>query len=251
VVNLHHFVLDGAIWKLRDGRVARVLLRAPDPVGAGAAPAPARHRTWMRALVWGVATLGLLVPLGQAIGRSALEGPPEDGPALERSISVLRWVGRETTKLHYRIGTLYARQGNHAKAISHFERSIELFPTGYAWFALGSEYRTLGRWQEARAAFESAIALAPDVPEAHYSRAGAVLAAAGAEDAASRDDAIGSLQRALELRPGFAGAALTLAQLYRDSGRTELAIRTLERALGAAEPAGAQAIRNALAQLRS
>jgi hypothetical protein len=26
VINLHHFLLDGAIWKLRDGRVARVLL---------------------------------------------------------------------------------------------------------------------------------------------------------------------------------------------------------------------------------
>jgi hypothetical protein len=24
-VNLHHFVLDGAIWKLRDGTVARIL----------------------------------------------------------------------------------------------------------------------------------------------------------------------------------------------------------------------------------
>ena len=29
VVNLHHFILDGAIWKLRDGRVARILLRGP------------------------------------------------------------------------------------------------------------------------------------------------------------------------------------------------------------------------------
>ena len=40
VVNLHHFVLDGAIWKLRDGRVARVLLRTaegPGETGVGAA----------------------------------------------------------------------------------------------------------------------------------------------------------------------------------------------------------------------
>ncbi|MCA9510808.1 MAG: hypothetical protein KC560_08910, partial [Myxococcales bacterium] len=27
-VNLHHFILDGAIWKLRDGAIARVLLRS-------------------------------------------------------------------------------------------------------------------------------------------------------------------------------------------------------------------------------
>jgi hypothetical protein len=32
IVNLHHFVLDGAIWTLRDGRVARMLLR---PAGEG------------------------------------------------------------------------------------------------------------------------------------------------------------------------------------------------------------------------
>ncbi|ABF41556.1 TPR repeat protein [Candidatus Koribacter versatilis Ellin345] len=29
LVNLHHFILDGAIWKLRDGRIAGLLLNAP------------------------------------------------------------------------------------------------------------------------------------------------------------------------------------------------------------------------------
>lgn len=32
MVNIHHFILDGAIWKLRDGRIARLLLgKRPDP----------------------------------------------------------------------------------------------------------------------------------------------------------------------------------------------------------------------------
>ena len=26
LVNIHHFILDGAIWKLRDGRIAALLL---------------------------------------------------------------------------------------------------------------------------------------------------------------------------------------------------------------------------------
>src|SRR6202034_4761608 len=26
LINIHHFILDGAIWKLRDGRIAAVLL---------------------------------------------------------------------------------------------------------------------------------------------------------------------------------------------------------------------------------
>src|SRR5262249_9773142 len=157
VVNLHHFVLDGAIWKLRDGRVARVLLRAPDPA-AEAAPAPGARR-WARALVWTIASLGLLVPLGQAFGRSALDGPPQQGPEYERSMSILRWVGRETTKMHYRIGALYAQQGNHTQAIEHLRRSIDLFPTSYAWFALGSEYMAVSRWERAEQAFTSAIEL--------------------------------------------------------------------------------------------
>ena len=38
-VNLHHFVLDGAIWKLRDGRIARILLG-----GASAEGAPPERR---------------------------------------------------------------------------------------------------------------------------------------------------------------------------------------------------------------
>lgn len=36
-VNVHHFVLDGAIWKLREGRVAAVLLRSVSPQSETAA----------------------------------------------------------------------------------------------------------------------------------------------------------------------------------------------------------------------
>jgi tetratricopeptide (TPR) repeat protein len=32
LVNLHHFILDGAIWKLRDGRIASLLLNSPSRV---------------------------------------------------------------------------------------------------------------------------------------------------------------------------------------------------------------------------
>src|SRR5262249_44382055 len=50
VVNLHHFVLDGAIWKLRDGRVARMLLREPGEASPET-PAPRRRRIGP-ALAW-------------------------------------------------------------------------------------------------------------------------------------------------------------------------------------------------------
>jgi tetratricopeptide (TPR) repeat protein len=39
LVNLHHFVLDGAIWKLRDGRIAALLLNSRERVSRAAAEA--------------------------------------------------------------------------------------------------------------------------------------------------------------------------------------------------------------------
>jgi tetratricopeptide (TPR) repeat protein len=36
LINIHHFVLDGAIWKLRDGRIASLLLGSRDQVAAAA-----------------------------------------------------------------------------------------------------------------------------------------------------------------------------------------------------------------------
>lgn len=43
-LNIHHFLLDGAIWKLRDGRIARVLLHSVLPQAETVAPARDRGR---------------------------------------------------------------------------------------------------------------------------------------------------------------------------------------------------------------
>jgi tetratricopeptide (TPR) repeat protein len=42
MVNIHHFLLDGAIWKLRDGRIASLLLNSRDRVSSVAARASGR-----------------------------------------------------------------------------------------------------------------------------------------------------------------------------------------------------------------
>ena len=39
VVNIHHFVLDGALWKLRDRRIAALLVDSGHRAAAGAAEA--------------------------------------------------------------------------------------------------------------------------------------------------------------------------------------------------------------------
>jgi tetratricopeptide (TPR) repeat protein len=248
VVNLHHFILDGAIWKLRDGRVARVLLRTRDPAEAAAAPPPASH-PWARKLVWTVAALSLFVPLADIYGMASLAAAKQPAE-IERSTRLLKWVGRETTSMYYQLGAFYSRQQNHEQAISHYRRSIELFPTGRSWLALGSEYRRLGEWDQALVAFEAAAKLNPNVAGAHLGRAQALLALPSGASPRSQEEAEASLKRALELLPGHSVAAVTLANLYSEDGRTELAVRTLEQALAADEPSNPAALRRALATLQ-
>ena len=45
LVNLHHFILDGAIWKLRDGRIAALLLNSRDRLANAASEAGGRLST--------------------------------------------------------------------------------------------------------------------------------------------------------------------------------------------------------------
>jgi tetratricopeptide (TPR) repeat protein len=248
VVNLHHFILDGAIWKLRDGRVARVLLRGAEPLDPSTKAAQVRGQPWLRRLVWTVAALSLIVPLAEIYGRLAL-GSAKRPDDTQRPTQILKWVGRETTQMHLWIGASYAREGRHDRAISHYLRSIELFPTARVWSALGGEYRTLGQWGRARAAFEAAIELNPEVAAAHFGRAQAILKLSSGSEPGSRQEAVASLTRALELTPGHSQAALMLARVYTDLGQPDQAIRTLERTLEADKQANAAAVRRELARL--
>jgi tetratricopeptide (TPR) repeat protein len=48
LVNIHHFILDGAIWKLRDGRIAALLVNSGAQIAEGAKEAGTRTITALR-----------------------------------------------------------------------------------------------------------------------------------------------------------------------------------------------------------
>ncbi|MGD0507509.1 MAG: hypothetical protein ABSA27_06920 [Terriglobales bacterium] len=48
LVNIHHFILDGAIWKLRDGRIAALLVNSRAQIAEGAIEAGSRTMTALR-----------------------------------------------------------------------------------------------------------------------------------------------------------------------------------------------------------
>ena len=61
VVNIHHFVLDGVIWKLRDGRIARVLLRTQSEEFDPGERVVARR--WPARLVWAAGVVCVAISL--------------------------------------------------------------------------------------------------------------------------------------------------------------------------------------------
>jgi hypothetical protein len=250
IVNIHHFILDGAIWKLRDGAIARVLLRPPAAEPATEVPRRAGGRA-MHAVVWTVAGLSLLVPATtafEALGMYLDPGAQRMSDVAWRS----RWIGRETVALHMDAGVKREQAGDDRAAIEHYKRAIELFPIPAAWDALGAVYMREHRIALAHDAYEHAVALQPDSPRLWFMRARLRLALAqnGVSPDPGLRDTISSLNHALEIKPDYAAASLLLARIAAHEGRGEEAQRILERGIADAGDAPSPRLQQALAALR-
>lgn len=175
VVNLHHFVLDGAIWKLRDGRIARILVRSEST--AAALPIDAPRRRWLAPalLAVGAVCCATMVfaefetefGLRRAYARV-------DVPRMRRALARLDWIGRDSANNHLSFGRLLAAQGEPGGAIREYQQSVKLYPTADAWVSLAELLEEKGMIDPAREAFEKAIELAPDSAPIAYR--GAALA---------------------------------------------------------------------------
>jgi hypothetical protein len=165
-VNVHHFILDGAIWKLRHAPVGGVLV---SPSAAAAAPAvghavPAGP-SWLGraalALVGAVAVVCWVVAawekeMGQR--RAAAAGDFERlGVAAQR----LALVGRDGPRIHVALGRLAARRGEQEAALAAYRRSLALHPTPDAWIGIGKIHEARRALLPARDAYEAALALDP------------------------------------------------------------------------------------------
>jgi tetratricopeptide (TPR) repeat protein len=201
VVNLHHFVLDGAIWKLRDGRIARILLRKGDPatpttpadvaaIAAGARP--------LAAAAWavGAVSLGIFVAsywetefgLRKAYERG-------DVPRMRTALARLDRMGRESANNHLQLGRMLAARGDPVGALREMQRSVQLHATPDAWVALSETLEGVGKPSEAREAMDNALALAPNSGPILYRAAGLASREGDSERARSL------LERAVELDP--------------------------------------------------
>jgi hypothetical protein len=124
VVNIHHFVLDGAIWKLRSARIARVLIRSD--VRSEAEP-----RGGLRALVWSLAGAGALAAAvlfwteNVALPSAVREERARDAV---RALDVLAWFERDDAGARLWAARRIEAGGDLDAALAQYRRSLALEP---------------------------------------------------------------------------------------------------------------------------
>jgi tetratricopeptide (TPR) repeat protein len=214
-VNIHHFILDGAIWKLRNLRIGNVLIRSrPPELGA----AVAGKAAWLRPAIWAVCgasamtALYVFVQLDLRYARALGRG---DWQTAVRALDQVAWAGRDSARRRAEVAQVTTRAGELQASIRLYERSVALDPVAdrFGQLALLRQYE--GDLDAAAAAFRNGLELEPHSP--------ALLLKLGE----------------LELERGNAGAALPLLEhlleMYPDHEGTRAA---LERARLAAADAG-------------
>lgn len=162
VVNLHHFILDGAIWKLRDGRIASLLLRDV-PTKVKPIATPGSRRSWFGPVftLLGVVSLAIVgLDLWErefVINRAAGDLRQMHG-ASER----LAWIGRDSPPVHTLIADLLAERQQPDAAMAEYQFSLDLYPTAAAWVGIGRVHASQGRWRHASEAFAAGLGVNAD-----------------------------------------------------------------------------------------
>lgn len=215
LVNLHHFILDGAIWKLRSSRVANVLIRSSAAEDAAPPGSTGGRRAWTPALVWGATALLLLGTAVElydsqvALPRSLERG---DHEGARRSLDRMAWLARDSPRSRTTLGSQLYTAGEAELALAELERSVALQPGVDAYSGIGRIHADAGRWDQAARAFDAALAIAPDTAPLQ-SVAGFAHLSKGDDEAARV-----RFERALAIDPQEQRARWGLSELERRGG---------------------------------
>ena len=214
VANLHHFILDGAIWKLRDGPVARVLLRSAAPAPRDPALEPSRRGLFRPAVVVVggalAATSALAIVVGELGFRRSLEAG--DLATAGKSLAALSFVGRADASQYGQLAHAALARGQLQLAAQGYEASLALRPTAAGWTGLAQVAEQAAQWRQAAEAYEAAARL-ERTPAASLYKAGAAWRKAG--DAAR---AVPLLEEAARLEPANRIIRSVLDLARRDAG---------------------------------
>ena len=223
LVNLHHFMLDGAIWKLRDSRVAALLLDSRERLAAkdreARSPVAASVR-WLAGGTFAARALrvGTVVVLLVWGGMDRLHFYWANVSPSLSSLERAARLNPHDSALETRLAHAAQAAGNNDAALAAFERAAQVSPGN---IALQENYAraliTAGRNEDAFALYQKVLERAPQNANALVNFG--VLA----DRLGHRDEAIGSWQRAVAADPTQTNAQLYLAQAMEQRGQLQLA----------------------------
>jgi tetratricopeptide (TPR) repeat protein len=197
LVNIHHFILDGAIWKLRDSRIAALLLDSQQKTQGAEGGTQNRFGAAAR---W-------------------LTGPAASARALRIATVVLLFVWAGVDQLHF-------WWSSNASALPALQRAAALNPNDSAvQVRLARAEQLAGQFDASVAAMQRAAALNPAnlALQESYGRS---LIEAGRDS-----DAYAHLQRIIARWPRNADALVNYGMLAHRLGRDEEAVDSWRRAV--------------------
>lgn len=150
VVNIHHFILDGVVWKLRDPRVSKVLTSTQETAAEQVAPArPGGTR--MKVYVRAAAVVGLIALAGVDQWRYVLALGGAEGAeraALERASALNPF----DSAVHLRLASAARLSGDEAAVERDLRKAVAIGSHSPApYHALERFLIESGRWQDAYA----------------------------------------------------------------------------------------------------
>ncbi len=168
MVNIHHFMIDGAIWKLRDGRVARALIRreAPSPE-AIAVP----QRRWLAPILLGAGALWTLSTVASLLERDRVLGPAlakGDVVTAEAALGRLAFIQRDAPADYNRVAQMAAQHDDVDAVLRVLDRGIERHDRATTWQTKGAYLEKIGKRDDALAALDAGLHTHPDDPDLLY-----------------------------------------------------------------------------------
>ena len=124
-------------------------------------------------------------------------------------------------------GALLVELGRHDEAVALFDRMLAAQAAGdwRTWYLRGTAHERAGRWTQGEADLRKALALAPEEPEVlNY------LGYSWVDRGERLEEALGMIERAVQLRPRSGAIVDSLGWAKYRLGRYEEAVRLLERA---------------------
>jgi tetratricopeptide (TPR) repeat protein len=229
LVNIHHFLLDGALWKLRDSRISSVLIGrgAKTDVGeiAGAFPtaepaAPGLARRMFSAPAFRVSLVALLFLWGGMDQIHFALGTDEGNlAALQRAARMNPY----DSMLEARIATAETKAGQRGEAVAALSRAVAISPHNAALqHACARVMLEDGRYTEAFEHYRRMLELFPRDYDALVNY-GLLAARLG-----HPEDAVESWEKAVDLDPGQPSAQLYLAEALDQRNEPAAAARHWE-----------------------